>query len=86
MSDGSEEVVEQVKGLLGEHFQNYTVIVQHDCGDLQYEFNNLIVGKALMRESLELIKAEQTWEDSEEVEVEWDDDDGDSWQVTDDFE
>ena len=49
-----EDAVEQVKGILGEHFQNYTIIVQHDCGDLQYEMNNQLVGKALIRETLDI--------------------------------
>lgn len=74
-----EDAVEQVKGILGEHFQNYTIIVQHDCGDLQYEMNNQLVGKALMRETLDILKQEQKWEDSEDVEVVWDDEEDDRW-------
>ena len=39
MPSPEEQAVEEVKGKLGEHFQNYAIVVQWDDGDVQYEFN-----------------------------------------------
>ena len=78
MPSPEEEAVEEVKGKLGEHFQNYAIVVQWDDGDVQYEFNNALVGKALFRESLILMKREEELED-EDVEVIWDDEEPDEF-------
>jgi len=82
MASPEEEAIEQVKASLGEHFQNYAIVVQWDDGDIQYEFNNALVGKALFRESLVMLKREEDFED-EDVEIVWDDDDEkDDWGAT----
>lgn len=78
MASPEEEAVEQVKSKLGEHFQNYAIVVQWDCGEIQYEFNNALVGKALFRESLSLMKREEDLED-EDVEIIWDDEEPDDY-------
>ena len=78
MASPEEEVIEEVKAKLGEHFQNYAIVVQWDDGDIQYEFNNSLVGKALFRESLLAMKREQELED-DDSEVIWED------EETDDF-
>jgi hypothetical protein len=76
MPNPEEEVIEEVKAKLGEHFQNYAIVVQWDCGEIQYEYNNTLVGKALFRESLSQMKREEDLED-EDVEVVWDDEEED---------
>ena len=78
MASPEEEAIEEVKAKLGEHFQNYAIVVQWDDGDIQYEFNNSVVGKALFRESLLPMKREQELED-DDCEVIWEE------EETDDF-
>ena len=74
MATPEEDAIDTVKATLGEHFQNFAIVVQWDCGEVQYEFNNdnKIVGKALFQESLQLMKDERELE-NEDIEVIWED-------------
>ena len=70
MPSPEEEAVEQVSAILGEHFQNYVIVVQYDCETVERTTNNTLMCKALCQEVLQQIKDER---DLEDVEVVWDD-------------
>jgi hypothetical protein len=49
--DDYDEVLDQVKGILGEHFSNYAFVVLDDEGTLYYDYANFRVGRMLFSEA-----------------------------------
>lgn len=80
--DPTDEALSKAIAILAEHFINYAVVVQYDDGSVWHQSNNDLVEKALYEESLTQMKEEREWENSD-VEIEWDDDEGESWQEVD---
>ena len=65
----NEEIYEQVRAILAEHFPNFIFCVMDDDGDVYYDYTNLPIGKMLMREMQEEMNAEDIsidWEFDEE--------------------
>ena len=77
MAKSQEEALVQAKTILGEQFQNYSIIVQYDDETVSYTGNNSLTTKALMQEALQQIEdqreaVEIVWDEEEEVEEdEW---------------
>lgn len=67
----NEEIYEQVRAILAEHFPNFIFCVMDDDGDVYYDYTNLPVGKMLIREMQEEM-------DAEEVCIDWDFDEEDN--------
>jgi hypothetical protein len=67
----AEEAIENAGAILGEQYQNYVVIVQHDDETVERKTNNTLISKALCQEVLQQLKEER---ELENVEVEWEDD------------
>jgi len=63
--DGSyDPIYDQIRGILGEHFENYCFIVMDDQGELFYDYNHLPAGRMLLREmQLEI--------SDDKIEIEW---------------
>ena len=72
----TDEALEQAKAILGEQFQNYAIVVQHDDEEVEYDSNNQLMGKALFQEALEQMKEQRELE-NQDVEVIWEDEDED---------
>jgi len=47
-----DEILDSVRGILGEHFPNFAFVVLDDDGDLYYDYANRVVGEALFIHSL----------------------------------
>jgi hypothetical protein len=75
----TEDALEKARGILGEFFPNFAVVVQYEDGSVWHESNNALVGKALLAEALELIQEEKEFEgrELEDCEIDWGDDDDD---------
>ena len=54
----NEEIYEQVRAILAEHFPNFIFCVMDDFGDVYYDYTNLPIGKMLMREMQDEMEAE----------------------------
>ena len=83
-----DEALEQVKAILGEHFQHYALVVQYEDGSIWGEGDNDLVTKALHEEALHMIKEQREWEDCD-IDIDWDDeeeDDGEDWKEADEAE
>jgi hypothetical protein len=80
-SSGEDDGINKAAGILGEHFQNYAIVVQYDDGQVWHQGNNDLIEKALYREALEMIQQdrdyqeEDLWIEEEEEEEEA----GDDW-------
>ena len=72
----TDEALEQAQAILGEQFQNYAIVVQHDDEEVEYASNNQLMGKALFQEALEQMKEQRELE-NQDVEVIWEDEDED---------
>jgi len=46
-----DEILDKVKGILGEHFSNYAFVVLDDEGTLYYDYANFRVGRMLFSEA-----------------------------------
>ncbi len=64
LDDSYEPIYDQVRGILGEHFENYCFIVMDEQGELFYDYNHLPAGRMLLREMQEEISEEN-------IEIEW---------------
>ena len=65
IGDGSyEPIYDQIRGILGEHFENYCFIVMDEQGELFYDYNHLPAGRMLLREMQEEISEEN-------LEIQW---------------
>ena len=62
--DSYEPIYDQIRGILGEHFENYCFIVMDEQGELFYDYNHLPAGRMLLREMEEEISEEN-------IEIEW---------------
>ena len=64
LDDSYEPIYDQIRGILGEHFENYCFIVMDNKGELFYDYNHLPAGRMLLREMQEEISEEN-------IEIEW---------------
>ena len=62
--DSYEPIYDQIRGILGEHFENYCFIVMDNKGELFFDYNHLPAGRMLLREMGEEISEEN-------IEIEW---------------
>ena len=62
--DSYEPIYDQIRGILGEHFENYCFIVMDDKGELFFDYNHLPAGRMLLREMQEEISEEN-------IEIQW---------------
>ena len=62
--DSYEPIYDQIRGILGEHFENYYFIVMDNKGELFFDYNHLPAGRMLLREMEEEISEEN-------IEIEW---------------
>lgn len=62
--DSYEPIYDQIRGILGEHFENYCFIVMDEQGELFYDYNHLPAGRMLLREMQEEIS-------DENIEIQW---------------
>ena len=70
--DSYEPIYDQIRGILGEHFENYCFIVMDDKGELFFDYNHLPAGRMLLREMQEEISEEN-------IEIQWEfEDDSDN--------
>jgi hypothetical protein len=68
-----ESLYADIRALLAEHFPNFMFIVMDDDGDLYYDYNNVRIGRMLLKEAASEMQAEV--EDLEVVWFEEDDED-----------
>jgi sulfur relay (sulfurtransferase) DsrC/TusE family protein len=70
--DSYEPIYDQIRGILGEHFENYCFIVMDNKGELFFDYNHLPAGRMLLREMQEEISEEN-------IEIQWEfEDDSDN--------
>ena len=62
--DSYEPIYDQIRGILGEHFENYCLIVMDHKGELFFDYNHLPAGRMLLRDMEEEISEEN-------IEIEW---------------
>jgi len=61
-----EDIYADIRALLAEHFPNFMFIVMDDNGDLYYDYNNVRIGRMLVKEASAEMQAEV-----EDLEVVW---------------
>ena len=64
IDESYDPIYNQIRGILGEHFENYCFIVMDEQGELFYDYNHLPAGRMLLREmQLEI--------SDDNIEIEW---------------
>ena len=64
MDSSYDPIYDQIRGILGEHFENYCFIVMDEQGELFFDYNHLPAGRMLLREMQEEISEEN-------IEIQW---------------
>jgi hypothetical protein len=67
----NEEIYEQVRAILAEHFANFIFCVMDDDGDVYYDYTNLPIGKMLIREMRDEM-------DADDISIDWEFDEEDN--------
>jgi len=65
----NEEIYEQIRAIMAEHYPNFFFAVMDDSGDLYYDYSNLPIGKMLMREVQEELEVDNYADD---IIINWD--------------
>lgn len=68
IDEHNDDVYDQVRAILAEHFPNFLFAVMDDDGELFYDYTNLPIGKMLMRE----IRDDLEMQFAEDVIINWD--------------
>ena len=66
-----EEVLANLKEILGEYYPNYMIIVLDESGEVQSDYTTISVARMLMREAALEFKddsVEVVWDDEDEIE------------------
>ena len=64
IDESYDPIYDQIRGILGEHFENYCFIVMDEKGALFYDYNHLPAGRMLLHEmQLEIC--------DDNIEIEW---------------
>ena len=50
LDESYDPIYDQVRGILGEHFENYCFIVMNSEGQIFFDYNHLPAGKMLINE------------------------------------
>ena len=53
IDDSHEDIYQNVRAVLAEHFPNFCFIVMDDAGDFYYDYTNAPIGKMLIHEMKE---------------------------------
>ena len=69
MDSSYDPIYDQIRGILGEHFENYCFIVMDEQRELFFDYNHLPAGRMLLNEMQQEIS-----EDNIEIEWEFEDD------------
>ena len=69
MDSSYDPIYDQIRGILGEHFENYCFIAMDEQGELFFDYNHLPAGRMLLNEMQQEIS-----EDNIEIEWEFEDD------------
>ena len=69
LDESYDPIYDQVRGILGEHFENYCFIVMNSEGQIFFDYNHLPAGKMLINEMQYEIR-----EDNLDIEWEFDND------------
>ena len=74
----NEQIFEQVRAILSEHFPNFMFAAMDDGGELYYDFTNLPIGRMLQREMQEDMESEAL--DNDDWVIDWEtDEEGEEW-------
>jgi len=78
IDEHNEEIYEQVRAILSEHFQNFLFCVMDEEGNIYYDYTNVPIGKMLIREIKEEMDVDADdilewagWDLEEEEDDEW---------------
>lgn len=76
IDEHNEDIYNQVRAILSEHFQNFIFCVMDEDGDIYYDYTNVPIGKMLIREIKE--EMDVSIDDTLDWSV-WEEEEGDEW-------
>ena len=71
IDESYDPIYDQIRGILGEHFENYCFIVMNEQGELFYDYNHLPAGRMLLREMQLEIGDNNVQIGNDNIEIEW---------------
>lgn len=73
LSNEYDPIYDQVRGILGEHFEHFCFIVMNDKGEVYFDYDHLPSGRMLINEMHQEVRMDTVdvdWEDGWEEETE----------------
>jgi hypothetical protein len=71
IDESYDPIYDQIRGILGEHFENYCFIVMNEQGELFYDYNHLPAGRMLLHEMQLEIGDDNVQIGNDNIEIEW---------------
>lgn len=73
-----EEIIEEAKAILGEHFEHYVIIVNTDKHECQIEYDNSFAAKGLLDIGTKTVDNYLQLDFTDDADIIWDEDESDS--------
>jgi hypothetical protein len=73
LSNEYDPIYDQVRGILGEHFEHFCFIVMNEKGEVYFDYDHLPSGRMLINEMHQEVRTDTVdvdWEDGWEEETE----------------
>ena len=71
----SDNPLEQLQAIAGEHFENYFIMVVHPEMEMEYVYDNVYSARGL----LEIVREEMSETTFSSFDIDWDDEDDEVW-------
>ena len=71
LDDSYDPIYDQIRGILGEHFEHWCLIVMNEDGEVFFDYDHLPSGRMLINEMYQEVRI-----DDNDLDIDWNFDDG----------
>ena len=76
LDDSYDPIYDQIRGILGEHFEHWCFIVMDEQGEVFFDYDHLPSGRMLINEMYQEVRM-----DDNDLDIDWDFDDGEDGSI-----
>ena len=76
LDESYDPIYDQIRGILGEHFEHWCFIVMNEQGEVFFDYDHLPSGRMLINEMHQEVRT-----DDNDLDIDWDFDDGEDGAI-----